>query len=160
MEGMAQGQQVLLLHTWRRRQWRLGRPCLPASSPLVRPASPAPLSPTYDCSWAKGAPRTAKPSACCSAGTTLIWGRTGGRLRAERSAAAAACLMAAPQAAAEPSVAPARRREPRLRLRRCRWASVNKAEVREGAPVVVTAKTLFAWSCNPLRISESPPPPR
>ncbi|PSC73763.1 hypothetical protein C2E20_2908 isoform X1 [Micractinium conductrix] len=55
------------------------------------------------------------------------------------------------------------------------WASVNKAEMREGAPVVVTAKTLFAWSCNPLRISyveerglrggqrppwAPPPPPR
>lgn len=33
------------------------------------------------------------------------------------------------------------------------WASVNAAPVRQGAPVVVTARTLMCWSCNPLRIS-------
>ena len=33
------------------------------------------------------------------------------------------------------------------------WASVNAPPVKPGAPVVVTAQTLFCWSCNPLRIS-------
>jgi hypothetical protein len=33
------------------------------------------------------------------------------------------------------------------------WASVNGAPVQPGAPVVVTALSLFCWSCNPLRVS-------
>lgn len=33
------------------------------------------------------------------------------------------------------------------------WASVNAPPVKQGAPVVVTARTLLCWSCNPLRIS-------
>ena len=33
------------------------------------------------------------------------------------------------------------------------WASVNAPPVKQGAPVVVTARTLLCWSCNPLRVS-------
>ena len=33
------------------------------------------------------------------------------------------------------------------------WAATNAPPVREGAPVVVNARTLFAWTLNPLRIS-------
>ncbi|KAL4431037.1 hypothetical protein ABPG75_006293 [Micractinium tetrahymenae] len=33
------------------------------------------------------------------------------------------------------------------------WASTNAPAVKPGAGVVVTARTLFAWSCSPLRIT-------
>jgi uncharacterized protein (UPF0548 family) len=33
------------------------------------------------------------------------------------------------------------------------WASTNEPAVQENNDVVVTAKSLFLWSCNPLRIS-------
>ncbi len=33
------------------------------------------------------------------------------------------------------------------------WASTNAPAVKPGAGVVVTAQTLFAWSCSPLRIT-------
>ncbi|KAL4859407.1 hypothetical protein ACK3TF_000514 [Chlorella vulgaris] len=33
------------------------------------------------------------------------------------------------------------------------WACVNAPTVKPGAPVVVTALSLFCWTCNPLRIS-------
>jgi hypothetical protein len=33
------------------------------------------------------------------------------------------------------------------------WASVDpRTRVAPGAPVAVTSKTLFLWSCNPLKV--------